>query len=92
MTHYYVHNGQAQAGPYSIDELKAKSIGPDTQVWTEGMSGWQRAGDVDELKVLFASVPPPFEPAPASATPPPFTKPAAKPVVPPKKRRRLIGA
>ena len=33
-----------------------------TLVWTEGMPQWRAAGEVEELKVLFASVPPPLPP------------------------------
>lgn len=41
-------------GPFSIYELKEKVlISPDTLVWKKGFSKWQKAKDVEELKILF---------------------------------------
>ncbi len=58
-------NGQ-QAGPFPPDQLKQKAqsgeISRDTLVWCEGMANWTKAGEVDELKSLFASMPPPLPP------------------------------
>lgn len=42
-----------QCGPFSINELKAKNITPDTMVWCSGMADWTTANNVAELSVLF---------------------------------------
>ncbi|MEQ8821663.1 MAG: SPFH domain-containing protein [Sumerlaeia bacterium] len=64
---YFAAIDGAQAGPFNMEELKAKTQGGaitrETLVWKEGMANWTKAGDVEELKVLFASVPPPLPPA-----------------------------
>jgi hypothetical protein len=49
---FFASNGQQQ-GPYGEaqfrDFVARGSITPDTLVWSEGMSGWQRAADVPGL-------------------------------------------
>jgi hypothetical protein len=49
---FYAANGQQQ-GPYPETQLRdlisKGAIRADTLVWTEGMAGWQRAGDVPGL-------------------------------------------
>ena len=57
MNYYIVENNQ-QAGPFSIEQLRSKGITSDVYVWAEGMSGWEQAGNVKELQVLFQQVPP----------------------------------
>ncbi len=56
-------NGKA-SGPFSVaalaGQVQAGSLKPDTLVWAEGMTGWQKAVDVAELKSLFAAAPPPI--------------------------------
>ncbi len=55
-------NGQT-SGPFTGNQLGqgvAKGqIKPDTMVWTNGMSGWQAAGQVPQLSGLFGATPPP---------------------------------
>jgi len=57
---FYASSGQQQ-GPYPEAQLRdlitRGTIGADTLVWTEGMSGWQRAGDIPGL-VPGGSAPP----------------------------------
>ncbi len=59
-------NGQQQ-GPFDTAALSGKvssgELTRDTLVWSQGMSGWTKAGDVGELSGLFANVPPPIPPA-----------------------------
>ena len=50
-------------------EIKAASIGQNEFVWSEDMDNWMRAGEVEELKQLFAAVPPPLKDIAAKATP-----------------------
>ncbi|NDV68070.1 CD225/dispanin family protein [Dysgonomonas sp. 25] len=42
-----------QQGPFSIDELKAKSITPDTMIWFSGLPNWVEAGKIPALSFLF---------------------------------------
>jgi membrane protease subunit (stomatin/prohibitin family) len=48
-------------GPVAQSAL-AGQITRDTLVWTEGQSGWLKAGDVPALARLFAAMPPPPPP------------------------------
>lgn len=57
MNYYIVENNQ-QAGPFTIEQLRSKGITREVYVWAEGMAGWEPAGNVSELQVLFQQVPP----------------------------------
>ena len=61
---YFVAVDGQQTGPFNTTELKAQSANRiftrEHLVWAEGMTGWEKAKDVDELSALFASVPPPI--------------------------------
>lgn len=59
---YFIHEGQIQAGPFSYDDLKVKSIKPSTPVWREGLTEWVAAAQLSELSGLFVSAPPPYNP------------------------------
>lgn len=58
-------NGQA-AGPFEVSVLaqmaNAGQLNTDSLVWKNGMSQWTKAGEVDELKALFANTIPPIPP------------------------------
>jgi len=60
---FYASNGQQQ-GPFPEAQLRdlitRGMVRPDTLVWTEGMSGWQRAGEIPGL-VPGGSGPPSFQ-------------------------------
>ncbi len=49
---FFASSGQQQ-GPYPEDQFRdliaRGTVRADTLVWTEGMSGWQRAGDIPGL-------------------------------------------
>lgn len=60
MKKFYLHDGKAQKGPYDINELKQQNISPQTPVWATTLEDWTPAGEVEELKGLFTSTPPPF--------------------------------
>ena len=68
---FYASSGQQQ-GPYPEAQLRdlitRGTIGADTLVWTEGMSGWQRAGDIPGL-------------VPGGSGPPSFPQPGGPPSV-----------
>jgi len=61
---YFVALGGKQEGPFTLLEIKPKvtanEIQRNTLVWAEGMPNWIKAEEVDELKPMFASVPPPL--------------------------------
>ena len=54
-------NGQA-TGPFDMAALQRMAsyseLTADTLVWTTGMEQWAKAGTIDELKMLFAEMPP----------------------------------
>lgn len=62
-TFYIVENNQ-QAGPFTVEQLRAKGIAPETYVWSEGMSGWEQASNVSELQVLFKPAQPQYQAQP----------------------------
>ena len=47
-TYYYVADGKS-IGPYSIEELMKQPITPDTYVWTNGMTNWQKLSESQSL-------------------------------------------
>lgn len=60
---YHVAVDGAPSGPYDMQQLRAMNVTPDQLVWCEGMSGWQAAGEVDDLAPLFVKkTPPPLPP------------------------------
>jgi hypothetical protein len=61
MNFFYIITNDLQQGPFSLDELKEKSIQKDTLVWTEGMKEWQQAVNIEELAEMFRAVPPPVK-------------------------------
>lgn len=62
MKKYYLHNGTESSGPFDIEELKTKKISTQTPIWFEGMEKWETAGEIEELKTIFAVVPPSINP------------------------------
>jgi hypothetical protein len=63
MREYFLHNGDEQQGPFTIDELKNKNITRQTSIWYEGLPEWTAAGNIEELSLLFKVLPPEFKPA-----------------------------
>lgn len=66
MRNYYVVKNGANAGPYTLDQLKYHGILPETMVWYEGLPEWVEARAVPELSELFVvpvsmAVPPPIK-------------------------------
>jgi len=55
-------NGQT-AGPFNWQQLQQMiqngQLTKNTHVWTQGMVGWELAGNVQELSNLFGAIPPP---------------------------------
>jgi hypothetical protein len=58
MKKFFLKEGEEKAGPFDIDELKAKGVTAETAVWVEGQPDWTTAGNLDELKDMFTPIPP----------------------------------
>lgn len=64
---YHISVNGAQSGPYNMQQLAQLAqngqVSMQTYVWKQGMPGWELAGNIVELQVLFMppaqSVPPP---------------------------------
>ncbi len=68
--YYIVCNGQ-ELGPYTIEELSARRITPQTMIRVDGMSDACPAQTLDELRILFeyqAPGPNPYAGAPVYGT------------------------
>lgn len=61
MQKFYIHQDNKHVGPFSVDELKELKITRDTMVWFEGAESWKKALEIDELKEILKSVPPPIQ-------------------------------
>lgn len=70
---FYAANGQQQ-GPFPeaqlLDLITRGTVRADTLVWSEGMTGWQRAGEIPGL-VPAGSAPPSI---PQAGAPPPVSR------------------
>ena len=53
MVNYFIKIGEEEKGPFTIDQLKSKSLQKNSLVWCAGLNSWLCAQDVLELKVLF---------------------------------------
>lgn len=51
--YFYVDSDGRQKGTFTPEELRAENVKKDTLVWTQGMTDWKRAEEVDELRYLF---------------------------------------
>jgi membrane protease subunit (stomatin/prohibitin family) len=63
---YFVLINNQQNGPHTLDSIKMlisqNQINRDTLVWKEGMAGWEKLIDQQDLKGLFGAAPPPPPP------------------------------
>jgi preprotein translocase subunit YajC len=55
MKKYFIHVNGSNVGPYSFEDLRSMRIQKTTPVWYDGLGNWRNAGDVAELRALFAS-------------------------------------
>jgi hypothetical protein len=55
MKTYYLLDGETQLEPFSLKELKAQSITPNSKVWCQDEKDWIRAADLKELRSFFPS-------------------------------------
>ena len=57
--YYYIDAQRQTVGPFTVSQLAAEGIRPDTLVWCEGMPEWIRASNIPELQsILCSNVPP----------------------------------
>lgn len=59
MKKYYLHNGQENIGPFDKEELREQKINKDSLVWADDWNEWKKAREIDELKIILLSIPPP---------------------------------
>lgn len=61
---YYVAMDGEQKGPFTAkvirEMIKDRLIIADSLMWKKGLENWKKAGDMEELKDAFDSVPPPL--------------------------------
>ena len=55
MMYYFIKDGDDESGPFSLKQLKSKSIQKNTSVWFAGLQEWTTASQVYELKELFVT-------------------------------------
>lgn len=60
MKFFIIDKEEKRKGPFSIDELKAFKITGETIVWHDGLDGWKKAEEIEELKEILIKLPPPF--------------------------------
>lgn len=61
MKKYYLNDGLNNIGPFDITELKDQNLNKNSQVWYDGLEEWTTAGELDELKSIIVSTPPPIK-------------------------------
>ena len=49
MAVYFAMIDGERRGPFDLDALAEAGVGPDTYVWTKGMSDWEHARDVADI-------------------------------------------
>lgn len=62
---YYIAIGGQQTGPFSLDIMQKKIIScelkKEDHVWKQGLVDWCTANEIEELKQIFLSTPPPIK-------------------------------
>ncbi|MCA0365072.1 MAG: DUF4339 domain-containing protein [Bacteroidetes bacterium] len=60
MKKYFYSDGIEKFGPFTIEELRTKSLSKDILVWHQGLTDWTPLSEIDELKNLIDIIPPPL--------------------------------
>lgn len=60
MQKYFYTDGLKVLGPYTLEELQKQNITRETKVWFHDLNEWKPAGSIDEIKEIFALMPPPI--------------------------------
>ena len=45
MALYFAMVDGEKVGPFPLEEMADRGVGPDTYIWTKGMDDWEPAGD-----------------------------------------------
>lgn len=61
MKKYYYLSGQQKVGPFTLEELAQQNIERTTWVWYQGLEKWTQLKDVEELREVWSSLPPPVK-------------------------------
>jgi TM2 domain-containing membrane protein YozV len=88
---YYFAVGSEQRGPVGPAELISMRLAPDTLVWREGLSAWQRLDTVPELieQMRGSTI---AQPTPPPVPNPPFANPVNYRSAPPRDSSKRIMA
>lgn len=58
VTHYFIHDGKRQYGPFTYGQLCTMRIYRNALIWREGLPAWTNAGDLPDLQAFpFATYP-----------------------------------
>jgi len=60
MKYYFFIENNQRFGPFTVDQLKTKQLTKSILFWTEGMQEWTNGTDIEELKDILISEPPPL--------------------------------
>ena len=60
MKKYLINKGHENIGPFDKEQLKEQRITKDTPVWSDEMTDWKKAGEIDDLKIILLTIPPPI--------------------------------
>lgn len=61
MRKYFYTNGIDKIGPFSLEEMEEQNLTRDTKVWFYGLDNWMPLKEIEELKSLTNSIPPPLK-------------------------------
>jgi hypothetical protein len=86
MKTFFLFIDDEQQGPFNLEELKTKKINRTTKVWFEGLEDWKNAEEIEELKSILVSIPPPIK---TFSTPPPIKK--VLPEVNNEQKEKILG-
>lgn len=53
MIHYFIKEEKAETGPFTMEQLKKKSLSEATPIWFAGLPEWTTAGEVHALREIF---------------------------------------
>lgn len=69
MQYYFLNENNQRVGPVDVSSFTVYGVRPETYVWREGLSSWERAGSLPELSGLWRSAPQPYAPQPYAPQP-----------------------
>lgn len=53
MSHYFIHDGHVEQGPFTLQQLQSQSFTAQTLVWYEGLEKWTTIESLPALKSLL---------------------------------------